>query len=213
VVWLTEAERELGTRLWGPLPGTVAAMPVCTRRHEPAREKRPYLLYCGRIDTGKDCHKLIGAFLAFKEKHDTRHRLILTGEDHLGVPRKHKELEYRGFVPPQKKYGLMAGASLFVMPSPRESFSLATLEAMAQGAPVLVNGKCEVLAEHVRRSGGGATYGSAGEFVERLEELLGDPARLKELGERGRQYVLAHYDADEVRERLVRAIEGAAAAA
>src|SRR5207244_5570540 len=86
LVWLTEAEGRLGTRLWGSLPGTIAAMPVCTWRYPPADEKEPYLLYCGRIDAAKGCDELIRAFVAFKAKHNGPLRLILTGEDHLGLP-------------------------------------------------------------------------------------------------------------------------------
>jgi glycosyltransferase involved in cell wall biosynthesis len=207
VLWLTEAEQRLGTRLWGPLPGRVVAMPVHTEPVAPAREPTPYLLYCGRIDEEKGCGQLIQSFLAFKESHPSDLRLVLTGDDQLGVS-KHPALDCRGFVSAEEMYALMAGATLFVMPSRLESFSLATLEALAQGTPVLVNGACEILTDHVQHSGAGRTYRDHAGFRARLEELLAEPARLKELGAKGREYVLAHYTDSGVRQRLVEAIAG-----
>src|SRR5262249_41834457 len=109
VLWLTEAEQRLGTRLWGPLPGRVVAMPVHTEPVASAREPAPYLLYCGRIDEEKGCDQLIQSFLAFKEAHPSDLRLVLTGDDQLGVP-KHAALDYRGFVSAEQMYALMAGA-------------------------------------------------------------------------------------------------------
>jgi len=207
VLWLTEAEQRLGTRLWGPLPGRVVAMPVHTAPVAPARESTPYLLYCGRIDEEKGCGQLIQSFLAFKEAHPSDLRLVLTGDDQLGVPR-HAAIDYRGFVSAEQMYALMAGATVFVMPSRRESFSVATLEAMAQGTPVLANGACEVLADHVRDSGAGRTYRDHPGFRARLEELLADPARLREMGLKGRAYVVANYTMEGVRDRLLQAIDG-----
>jgi glycosyltransferase involved in cell wall biosynthesis len=212
VLWLTEAEQRLGTRLWGPLPGRVVAMPVHTEPAEPAREPTPYLLYCGRIDEEKGCGQLIQSFLAFKEAHPSDLRLVLTGDDQLGVP-KSAAIEYRGFVSAEEMYALMSGATLFMMPSRRESFSVATLEALAQGTPVLVSGACEVLADHVRDSGAGRTYRDHPGFCARLEELLADRARLREMGARGRAYVCARYSADAIRRRLLDAVEGPARAA
>src|SRR5262245_8610564 len=46
LVWLTEAEQRLGTRLWGSLPGRVVAMPVQTAPAAPREDLGPYLLYC-----------------------------------------------------------------------------------------------------------------------------------------------------------------------
>jgi glycosyltransferase involved in cell wall biosynthesis len=186
-------------------------MPVHTEAVAPAREPAPYLLYCGRIDEEKGCGQLIQSFLAFKEAHPSDLRLVLTGDDQLGVPR-HAAIDYRGFVSADEMYALMAGASVFVMPSRRESFSVATLEALAQGTPVLVNGACEVLADHVRDSGAGRTYRDHPGFCARLEELLADPARLREMGTRGRAYVSAHYSADAIRRRLLDALAGTARA-
>ena len=51
----------------------------------------------------------------------------------------------------EEKLNLMSGASFFVMPSPNESFSIVTLEAMAQKTPVLASSGSEAVVEHIRK--------------------------------------------------------------
>jgi glycosyltransferase involved in cell wall biosynthesis len=206
ILWLTNAERELGRHLWGELPGRVVALPVSTELFPPLDLGSPYLLYCGRIDPGKGTDQLIGFFMQFKQRAPANLRLVCIGDDGLGQP-THPDIEYRGFVESHEKFALMAGATLFVMPSPYESFSLATLEAMAQRTPVLVNSASAVLAEHVMQSGAGRTYRDYASFAAALEALLADPAALSEMGARGREYVVSRYTPERVREALIAAVE------
>jgi glycosyltransferase involved in cell wall biosynthesis len=211
-IWLTTEEQRTSARIWGFDQGAVLGMAVehAESTHAETRE-RPYLLYCGRIEAGKGAAELLCAY----ERLPSRGRvsLVLTGADNLGLPDS-PDVEYLGFVDTQRKLALMAGAAGFVQPSPHESFSIVTLEAMAQRTPVLVNGRCEVTRGHVERSAGGFHYGSIDELVERMEQLckLADPERAR-LGGAGRDYVLANYHEERIRERLidyvVRVIAGA----
>lgn len=206
ILWLTNAEREVGRNLWGELPGRVVAMPVSTDLFSSLELGYPYLLYCGRIDPDKATDQLIDFFMQFKKRHPSNLRLVFIGDDTLGVP-THPDLEYRGFVQPHEKFALMAGATLLVMSSPYESFSLVTLEAMAQCTPVLVNNTSAVLAEHVRQSGAGKTYRDYESFAAALEALLADPAALSEMGALGREYVVSRYTPERVREALIAEVE------
>src|SRR5690606_27643193 len=149
VLWNAEAERRLGARIWNLDAGNVVAMTGATERVTAAQEKKPYLLYCGRIDGSKGCAQLLEGFEAFKVANPQSDlQLILTGNDVLGVGDR-RDVRYLGFVEEQRKFELMAGAVAFVQPSPYESLSIVLLEAMAQGTPVIVNGQCEVLVDHV----------------------------------------------------------------
>lgn len=213
-IWLTEAERRVGLKLWGELPGTVVSMSLdtATQQREPALEERPYILYCGRIDPNKGCIELFNYFIEFKKMHPSDLRLVLTGKDDIPVP-DHPDVDFRGFVDDEEKLRLMAGAKLFVMPSGNESFSIVTLEAMAQRAPVLASGVTEVLVDHINESGAGLIYRDYESFAVALNELLSDEPRLAKMGELGRQYVMAKYASPErVRNLLMVAVESCAEA-
>lgn len=206
LVWLTNAERQLGHQLWGEVPGDVVSMAIDTHPRTPDKAKYPYLLYCGRIDPSKGCQDLVNFFIQFKKNHPSNLRLVLTGQEHMHLP-THKDVEFRGFVSVEEKFQLMAGATLFVMPSPYESFSIVTLEAMAQGTPVLANGVCQVLVEHVTRSGAGELYEDYQSFATSLQKLLTNPAQLNEMSTLAKQYVLSNYTPDSVRNCLTKSVE------
>ena len=86
---------------------------------------------------------------------------------------------------------------------------------MAQRAPVLVNGRCDVMREHIERSGAGFHYDGIDDMVAKIGRLAAlDPAERARIGAAGREYVLANYREEHVRARLVGQVErviGAAA--
>ena len=145
-------------------------------------------------------------FISFKKAHPEKLRLVLTGIEDIPVP-VHEDLEFRGFVSVEEKFRLMAGAALFVTPSPNESFSIVTLEAMAQNTPVLVNSVSEVLADHAKESGAGRAYSDYNSFADALHEMLSVEETRAHMGRRGRDYVLARYQTDRIREALIAAVE------
>jgi len=209
LVWLTAAEQRVGQKLWGDLPGRVVAMAIETNVREPQWMPVPYLLYCGRVDPNKGCRELFEYFITFKKTHPGNLRLIITGKDDMPVP-VHEDIDFRGFVSVEEKFRLMAGAMLFVTPSPNESFSIVTLEAMAQHTPVLVNGASAVLADHAKDSGAGRVYHDYLSFAQAVEELLAVEGARARLGALGRDYVLARYQSERIRESLVAVVESSA---
>ena len=208
LVWLTAAEQRVGQKLWGDLPGGVVAMAIETKLREPQWAPVPYILYSGRVDPNKGCVQLFDYFLTFKKTHSSPLRLIITGKDDIPVPH-HDDIEYKGFVSAEEKFRLMSGAMLFVSPSPNESFSIVTLEAMAQNTPVLANGVSTVLAGHIRESRAGRVYSDYQTFADALSELCANEEILTAMGQRGREYVLSHYQTETVRKSLIAAIESA----
>lgn len=211
LLWNTPAEQRLGARLWGIDAGHIVSMTVATERVEPAREAEPYLLYCGRIDTHKGCAMLIEAFEAYKRAHPSDLRLLLTGADKLGL-RASEHVRYLGFVDEARKFALMAGALAFVHPSAYESLSIVVLEAMAQGTPIVVNGECEVLADHVAASGSGLVFRGEAQLHAAIDAVRAlDATERTRQALRARAYVLENYSLDQVRARLVAEIEALAA--
>jgi glycosyltransferase involved in cell wall biosynthesis len=212
ILWNTEAERRLGARLWGVDAGRIVAMTVATERVAPADDLGPYLLYSGRIDTHKGCAMLVDAFERHAQAHPSDLRLLLTGSDQLGL-RTSPAVRYLGFVDDARKLALMAGAVAFVHPSPYESLSIVALEAMAQGTPLIVNGECEILADHVSASGSGFVFRGEDELHRAIDAVraLGASARAEQ-GRRARAYVLENYSRAQVHARRVEEVEALAAA-
>jgi glycosyltransferase involved in cell wall biosynthesis/SAM-dependent methyltransferase len=206
LIWLTDAERRLGHELWGELRGRVVGVAIDARPREAAVRREPYILYCGRIDPNKGCNDLFDYFMRFKEQQPSPLRLVLTGKDDIPVP-VHADIEFLGFVPAEEKFQLMAGAQAYVMPSGKESFSIVTLEAMAQETPVLVSSASEVLAAHVRESGAGRIYDDYQTFATSLSETLSNQTLRASMGRMGREYVISRYTPERVRASLVAAVE------
>jgi glycosyltransferase involved in cell wall biosynthesis/SAM-dependent methyltransferase len=206
LIWLTDAERRLGFDLWGELPGRIVAMAIDTTPREPALRSEPYILYCGRIDPNKGCRELFDYFIRFKEEKQSPLRLVLTGKDDITIP-DHADIEFRGFVSAEEKFSLMAGAKVYIMPSGKESFSIVTLEAMAQRTPVLVSNASDVLVDHINESGGGSIYHDYESFAARLDEMLSDESQRARMGEMGREYVTTRYIPQLIRESLIEAVE------
>lgn len=207
LIWLTEAEQRLGEDLWGQTRGRVVSMSVETSLRRPsASTDRPYLIYCGRIDPNKGCLQMFDYFLRYKRDYPSELKLVLAGKDDIPVPYD-ADIEFRGFVSDEEKYSLMAGAKLFLMPSPNESFSIVTMEAMAQGTPVLAYGASEVLTDHITQSGAGRIYGDYTSFAAALNSMLSDNGELSAMGARGREYVTSRYTRESVRDALLEAVE------
>lgn len=204
--WLTSAEQRTAQRIWGLSAGDVLGMAVeHVAPASPEKRGKPYFLYCGRIEAAKGCDDLLHAFSRLPSRR--RVSLVFAGADQMGLP-KSSDIEYVGFVDEDRKRALMAGALAFVQPSRYESFSIVTLEAMAQGTPVLVNGASEVLRDHVELSGAGMYYVGTDDLAAKMESLCAlDAGERAGMGVAGREYVLANYSAPMIRERVVDYVE------
>jgi len=152
----------------------------------------PYLIYIGRVDENKGCHKLFEYFIRFKKEAPSGLRLVLAGSTVMRIPAC-PDILYLGFMREDDKFNALAGAELLVMPSFFESLSMVTLEAWALGKPVLANALCDVLKGQCLRSNGGLFYENYPEFREGLSLLLGSPRLRQTLGGNGRKYFEENY--------------------
>jgi glycosyltransferase involved in cell wall biosynthesis len=186
-------------------PGAVIGIGVEVGPAEPARFReryglgsKPYLLYVGRIDEGKGALALVEYFLAYKDRHRTDDlALVLVGDALLTIPER-DDIIVTGFVDYQTRDDALAGALALAQPSFFESFSMILTEAFAFGRPALVEGKCDVLRGHARRSNGAIPYDGFAEFECALELLRADPALADAMGAAGREYVEREYTWDAV---------------
>jgi glycosyltransferase involved in cell wall biosynthesis len=206
ILWNTDSEYRFGRSLWGELPGHVVGMGVETKEFPPAKLNYPYLLYCGRIDINKGCPQLIDYFLKYKEDCPSDLHLILTGDNKIELPRS-EYIEFKGSVSEEEKLKLISGANFFIMPSPNESFSIVTLEAMAQRTPVLASEGSEVIIDHIKKSDGGLLYNDYESFKYGINFLLENKQKVKEMGIRGRSYVIENYSTEKISKKLNDIIE------
>jgi glycosyltransferase involved in cell wall biosynthesis len=171
----------------------VARGAVFRRRH---RLHGPIVLYGGRIDPGKGCEELIEYFGSYvKEGGDAT--LALMGVKLMALPEE-PFIRFAGLLSDRERLQALEAATVVVVPSPFESLSLLTLEALSVGTPVLVNARSAVLVEHCVRSNGGLYYADRDEFVEGLMLLVNNERLRQALGRNGRDYVRKNYRWDVV---------------
>ncbi|MCP4229817.1 MAG: glycosyltransferase family 4 protein [bacterium] len=106
---------------------------------------------------------------------------------------------------------LYAAADLFVAPSRLETVPLSCLEAMAYGNGVLGFGVGDISGLLAKKRGVVADPASSDDMAERLGELLAEPGRIAEMGERGREYIRDKFsaqDSDAEYLRLVKRVIG-----
>lgn len=166
-----------------------------------------YMLYLGRIEGSKGCYQLFEYYRTLSADLPDAPDLVLAGYDAIGVP-KHNKIHYLGFVSEEEKNALLRGADFLVMPSPYESLSLVTLEALACGTPVLVNGECAVLKGHCLRSNAGLWYQNYDEFRECVRFLSDNPDARCAMGKNGRKYAERDYSWTAVEEKYLRLLGG-----
>lgn len=160
----------------------------------PQREKdlpQRYVLFLSRISWKKGLDRLVEALRGAPGVH-----LVVAGNDDEGhwaaVEAKakllgvHERVRFIGFVEGDRKERVLAGADLFVLPSYSENFGNAVLEAMSHGVPVVVTPEVG-LAAAIREYGAGMVVeGDPEALGPAIASLMNDPARRRELGERGR---------------------------
>jgi len=170
----------------------------------------PYLLYGGRVATGKGMEDLLDG-LRLLHRHRGDVRLVLTGEAGALTPPGDGVVPV-GRLDEASRWDALAGAAAVVVPSFHESLSLLALEAWAVGRPVLANAASPVLLGQVQRSRGGVAYRGAEELAQAAADLLAGPDVATSLGQSGQRYVEQTYRWELVHARLEGLIAQATAA-
>ena len=214
VVYATSrASRRSVARAGGLDPDRVRVLPipVDVDRFAPepddrwlARLDRPALVFVGRADDPrKNVPLLLDAFRLVRERFPAA-RLRLVGRPPAPTARLPDGTEVAGEVESVAEH--VRTASLFVLPSRQEGFSIATAEALAAGVPVVAT-PCGGPEDLVRESGGGRVLSSfsADELASTVVELLERPGTLADMRRRGRARVVEEHSPARFRERLAAA--------
>lgn len=173
-----EARRELRRRLLGDGDG------------------RPVCCTVARLSAQKGLDVLIEAAAILRRRHGRPPaRFVVVGDGELREPleRRIRELgvedtvELLGGRPPDEVPGWLAAADVFVLPSRYEGLSLAVMEAMASGLPVVVSdvsGSAELVP--TAEDGRVVPPDEPAALAGAVAELLADAGLRRRLGERAR---------------------------
>jgi glycosyltransferase involved in cell wall biosynthesis len=136
--------------------------PACAANFRPARADEieavrrryglaaPYILHLGRLDRKKNASQLVLAYAALRQLTGYTGKLVFVGEEYskgidhqlyaviraLGLG---EQIHFTGAAPDADLPAIVSGAQAAVMTSLHEGFGIVALEAMACGAPVVVN--------------------------------------------------------------------------
>jgi len=149
------------------------------------------VLYVGRLAAMKGVDTFLRAagrvvpqfpdvlFVIAGEGSEYSHLLHLTAA--LGIG---DQVMFLGKVSDEEREILLAGSSVFVLPSVVEPFGIAALEAMAAGVPAIISktsGVAEITSGAFR-----VDFWDVDEFASRIAELLEYPTLRRAMGEQGR---------------------------
>jgi glycosyltransferase involved in cell wall biosynthesis/peptidoglycan/xylan/chitin deacetylase (PgdA/CDA1 family) len=163
--------------------------------------RRRYFLYAGRLSPEKRLEDLLEAHRALEDDVD----LVLAGGSSYSTRyiERLKEIasprvKFTGFVTGRTLQELYSNALAFVIPSQIEGLSVAILEALGYGLPVIASDLPESR-ELIRECGGFLVpVGDATALGKTLKRLADDPDLAQRIGERARIQVLRAFNWDRI---------------
>jgi glycosyltransferase involved in cell wall biosynthesis len=114
---------------------------------------------------------------------------------------------FTGMLSPALKWSALAAAEMFVLPSYSEGFSVALLEAVAMGVPVIATHPCNF--PEIAKAGCGMMIDPDAEQLKKaLSAMLGSPAAdLRAMGRNGRELVESGYTWPQVGRKMAAAYD------
>ncbi len=165
----------------------------------PGSDQSPTVLFVGRLEQEKNVDELLDAFALLEPTWGARLEIIGMGSRRAALEARSRasglqdRVSFLGAVSDADLQAAYRRCDVFVMPGTAELQSLATLEAMAAGRPV-VAADAMALPHLVHHGENGYLYapGSASGLAGHLSRLLGDPALCVDLGRESRRIAQQH---------------------
>ena len=164
--------------------------------------KQFLLVYLSRLSDEKRPQDLLEIMAALRSmRPDVRLAVAGDGPLRRKLERRSAELglenmvRFQGYVSGRDKHDLLEAGDLFLMPSPTELQSIATLEAMARRcAVVALEADSSAVCELVRNTECGVCYGAGhtDEAAKEIDGLLNRPKELRKLQENAGRAAVAH---------------------
>jgi glycosyltransferase involved in cell wall biosynthesis len=179
----------------------------------PSLGNRPFVLFLSRLHYKKGLDLLADAFASLAPRHPDVD-LVVAGPDDGSKADFERRISEAGLtarvhlVGPLygvQKRAALAACDCFTLPSRQEGFSVAVLEAMAAGAPVVVSDACHF--PDIETEGAGFVVPLRADALgEAIEKVLNDPDR-RRFGRAGRSLVERKYTWERAAELAVAAYQ------
>ena len=167
----------------------------------------PAILFVGRCFAPKGGPDLVEAFRRIRRVHPQAALWIVSQEAPRPLP---EGAVFHGSLDPPALSVLFARASVFALPTLREAFGLAFLEAMAFGLPVVatsIGAIPEIVADG--ETGILVPPRDPAALATACAALLGDPTRARRRGVAGRARVAEQFGWDRAAARMLEVLRGA----
>ena len=185
-------------------------VPDVEHKHFASTDRR--IVFFGRIHTTKAVDYLVAAWGNVAEKFPDW-SLEIAGPDCGAVPmlkamiveRNIPRVSFVGELHGIDKYRFLASADLYVLPSLTENFAITIAEALACGTPVIASHGCPW--EQLDENGCGWWIDIGVEaLTAQLEKSLSEsPATLKEMGLKGKDWMVADFSWDGIAKKMLSA--------
>lgn len=213
IVALTQTEADDTRELWhefgyetpvtvipnGIDPAPFEHMPDAANfRHKYGLDDAVVVLFMGRLHARKGVDVLVRAF---QHCEATGAKLVIAGPDdgmlaQLQAIAGH-DVIFTGYLDSEARLEALAAADIFALPATGEGLSVAVLEALAAGVPVILSPGCNM--PEAETSGAGVIVdASSAPLAEALHDLISDPARRQTMSHAARQLIRQQFSVAKV---------------
>ncbi len=181
------------------------------RRRHPALQDKKVILFLGRIHRIKGVDILAKAHARLAKERGDVH-LLVVGPDEGGYETTVKTIlrregaadsaTFTGMLQGEEKWEALAGSDIFVLPSHSEGFSVAILEALSCGLPVVISPECH-FPEVAETGAGHVVPVEMDPLIVAVRSLLDNPELRRKMGENGRRLVQERYGWNGIADQMV----------
>ncbi len=181
---------------------------------QPALAGKRFILFLSRLHYKKGLDYLAAAFIAIAPKHPDVHLVVAGPEEGAGDEFRQTirdagladRVHVVGPTFSKDRFNSMIDSACFCLPSRQEGFSIAILEAMACGKPVVISTACHFPEVGTEGAGEVVTL-EAPKVAGALDKLLSNPDLARQMGETGRRLVMERFTWPRVSQVLTDAYE------
>jgi glycosyltransferase involved in cell wall biosynthesis len=187
------------------------------RKRFPELKDKLVYLFLGRLDAGKGLDLLLPAFQLLAQKQRGVH-LVLAGGNERGYEAEVREMIRKldlaqhvtltGLITGPEKLGALQDADVYVLPSRSEGLSIAMLEAMYMGLPVIVTDRVGLWREIAEKDCGYVVSLEESELAGALLKMANNSNRAS-MGRNGKALVAEKYTWDVIAQNLMEEVQAA----